>query len=87
MIGRIVSISCKQVRIGEPVLAFYKARNKLDRPVWGMASYNVQPNKAGLYFNKVPVCFVISALRKVPLDSVRQFNCDRVQQPLSTALK
>ena len=44
------------LRVGEPGLAYYKARNLSDRPVVGTATYNVTPLKAGYYFNKVQ-CF------------------------------
>jgi len=45
-----------RVRIGETALAFYEAENATDSPIVGMATYNVTPDKAGLYFNKV-ACF------------------------------
>ncbi|CBZ52422.1 putative cytochrome C oxidase assembly protein cox11 [Neospora caninum Liverpool] len=41
---------------GESALAFYRARNKLDRPVIGISLYNVMPPEAGIYFNKIQ-CF------------------------------
>ena len=44
------------LRVGEPGLAFYSARNLSDEPVTGMAAYNVTPAKAGIYFNKIH-CF------------------------------
>ena len=44
------------VRLGERGLAAYHARNRLKTPVTGMAMYNVTPDKAGKYFNKVQ-CF------------------------------
>ena len=44
------------VRIGEVGLAFYRAKNISDKPVTGMALYNVSPNKMGAYFNKIH-CF------------------------------
>lgn len=45
----------KSVRVapGETTLAFFTAKNKSDRAITGVATYNVQPNKAGVYFNKV----------------------------------
>lgn len=45
-----------EVRIGEPQLVFYTARNTSDQPVAGMAVYNVTPHKVGAYFAKVQ-CF------------------------------
>jgi len=45
-----------RVRAGEVGLAFYHAKNPDSEPTEGMATYNVTPNKAGIYFNKVE-CF------------------------------
>ena len=41
---------------GETALAFYNAENSGDKATTGVATYNVTPMKAGLYFNKVQ-CF------------------------------
>lgn len=41
---------------GETALAFYTAKNPTDEPIVGIATYNVVPFKAGLYFNKIQ-CF------------------------------
>ncbi|CAB5191444.1 uncharacterized protein OCT59_006521 [Rhizophagus irregularis] len=41
---------------GETALAFYTAKNKSDQDIIGLATYNVTPNKAGQYFNKIQ-CF------------------------------
>lgn len=41
---------------GEAALVFYKALNKTDKPIIGVASYNVQPEGAAAYFNKIQ-CF------------------------------
>jgi cytochrome c oxidase assembly protein subunit 11 len=45
-----------KVKVGENALAFYEAHNWSDKPIVGMATYNVSPDKAGIYFNKV-ACF------------------------------
>lgn len=45
-----------KVKVGENALAFYESQNGSDQPIWGMATYNVTPDKAGIYFNKVS-CF------------------------------
>lgn len=45
-----------KMRIGENKLAYYFAENTSDRPLIGMATYNVSPGKAAIYFNKVQ-CF------------------------------
>lgn len=48
-----------QVRLGEQKLAFFHAENKADHTTFGTAIYNVTPNKAGIYFNKIQCfCFV-----------------------------
>ncbi|MCB1398884.1 MAG: cytochrome c oxidase assembly protein, partial [Rhodobacteraceae bacterium] len=44
------------LRIGETGLAFYEAYNPSDRVVAGTASYNVAPDIAGYYFDKIQ-CF------------------------------
>jgi cytochrome c oxidase assembly protein subunit 11 len=45
-----------QVKVGEPALAFYRATNHSERPVTGTATFNVTPDKAGSYFDKIE-CF------------------------------
>lgn len=45
-----------QVFPGESVLALYNATNSTDESIVGVATYNVLPQKAGYYFNKVK-CF------------------------------
>jgi cytochrome c oxidase assembly protein subunit 11 len=45
-----------KVKIGENALAFYESQNWSDQPICGMATYNVTPDKAGIYFNKIS-CF------------------------------
>ena len=44
------------VKIGATSMAFYKVTNTSDRPVTGMASYNVVPEAAGPHFRKLE-CF------------------------------
>ncbi|MBX9977785.1 MAG: cytochrome c oxidase assembly protein [Alphaproteobacteria bacterium] len=44
------------INLGQVRIMFYKAKNISDRPIIGMATYNVTPEKAGSYFNKV-ACF------------------------------
>lgn len=53
------NLKCK---LGEPVLAFYKATNLRDKPVTGVALYNVTPLKAGSYFHKIQ-CFCFDEQR------------------------
>ncbi len=45
-----------KVKAGEVGLAFYHGKNLSSHPTVGMATYNVTPHKAGIYFNKVE-CF------------------------------
>lgn len=45
-----------KVRPGEETLAFYQATNPTARTIVGTASFNVTPEKAGQYFNKI-ACF------------------------------
>lgn len=45
-----------QVAPGETALAFYTAKNPLDKPITGISTYNVVPFEAGQYFNKIQ-CF------------------------------
>lgn len=50
------------VRAGEERLAHYRARNRSKEPVTGTATFNVAPQKAGMYFVKV-ACFCFSKQR------------------------
>jgi len=53
-----------EVRIGETALAFYEATNTTDRPVAGVASYNVAPDSAGGFFDKIDCfCFEMQVLQ------------------------
>jgi cytochrome c oxidase assembly protein subunit 11 len=47
----------REVRVvpGETALAFYRAHNPTDKAITGVATYNVTPMKAGVYFNKIQV--------------------------------
>lgn len=45
-----------RLRLGEERMAFYTAANRADRPVTGVATYNVTPEKAAKYFHKT-ACF------------------------------
>lgn len=44
------------VNPGETCLAFYKVKNKSDKPIIGLSVYDIHPNRMSLYFNKVQ-CF------------------------------
>ena len=46
----------QELKIGETGLAFFKVTNNGDKPVTGRAIYNVVPESAGAYFQKLE-CF------------------------------
>ena len=45
-----------KVKVGEEHLAFYQATNRTARATTGTATFNVQPDQAGIYFQKI-ACF------------------------------
>jgi cytochrome c oxidase assembly protein subunit 11 len=57
------------LRIGENSLAFYRATNVSDAPVTGTATFNVTPEIAGSFFNKVE-CFCFAEQTIQPGQSV-----------------
>ncbi|MFN3516261.1 MAG: cytochrome c oxidase assembly protein [Novosphingobium sp.] len=59
----------QEMPIGSRMMAFYRAKNLSDRPVTGVASFNVQPELAGLYFKKVH-CFCFNQQTLQPGESV-----------------
>lgn len=63
-----------KIRIGENALAFYEAINNTDQVITGTASYNVAPDTAGYFFNKVE-CFCFSEQTLQP--------GERVEMPVS----
>ncbi|KAG2425521.1 hypothetical protein HYH02_015006 [Chlamydomonas schloesseri] len=54
-----------RVRPGQSTLVFFTARNKSDKPVTGYSLYNVTPDKAAFYFNKIQ-CFCFEEQRLRP---------------------
>ena len=53
-----------KVRVGEEGFALYRVKNKTDKPITGIAAYNVIPDKAGIYFMKVECfCFIDQTLQ------------------------
>lgn len=59
----------QDMAIGSRMMAFYTAENLSDRPVTGVASFNVQPELAGLYFKKVH-CFCFNQQTLKPGEKV-----------------
>ncbi|MXO60284.1 cytochrome c oxidase assembly protein [Altererythrobacter salegens] len=52
------------VTIGQRDIAIFTARNLSDKPLTGNASFNVEPEQAGRYFNKIQCfCFTEQTLR------------------------
>eukprot|EP00560_Eucampia_antarctica_P004790 CAMPEP_0197842398 /NCGR_PEP_ID=MMETSP1437-20131217/46718_1 /TAXON_ID=49252 ORGANISM="Eucampia antarctica, Strain CCMP1452" /NCGR_SAMPLE_ID=MMETSP1437 /ASSEMBLY_ACC=CAM_ASM_001096 /LENGTH=226 /DNA_ID=CAMNT_0043452271 /DNA_START=1 /DNA_END=681 /DNA_ORIENTATION=- len=54
---------------GETALSFFTATNHSDKAITGVATYNVHPPKAGLYFNKIQ-CFCFEEQRLLPGETV-----------------
>lgn len=61
----------KSVKVvpGETALAFYTVTNPTDKVITGVATYNVHPPKAGLYFNKIQ-CFCFEEQRLGPKEEI-----------------
>jgi cytochrome c oxidase assembly protein subunit 11 len=57
------------VRIGDNVLAFYRATNTSDKPIKTTAAFNVTPETMGLYFSKIE-CFCFTEQTLQPGETV-----------------
>ena len=53
------------VTIGQRDIATYVARNNSDKPITGTATFNVEPEQAGKYFNKIQ-CFCFTEQTLAP---------------------
>ena len=58
------------VQIGTRDLAFYTARNNADVPITGAATFNVEPEQAAPYFNKIQ-CFCFTEQTLQPGEEMR----------------
>jgi cytochrome c oxidase assembly protein subunit 11 len=58
------------VHLGARSLAAFEARNLSDKPITGRASFNISPDEAGKYFNKIQ-CFCFSEQTLQPGQVVR----------------
>jgi len=58
------------VHLGARSLAVYTAKNLSDRPITGRASFNVSPDDAGKFFNKIQ-CFCFTEQTLQPGQEVR----------------
>ncbi len=57
------------LNVGESGLAYYRATNISDRRVTGVATYNVAPYKAAIYFSKIE-CFCFTEQTLEPGESI-----------------
>jgi cytochrome c oxidase assembly protein subunit 11 len=60
----------QRLRLGESGVAFFSLHNLSDKPVTGVASFNVAPNKAGRYFVKLE-CFCFQPRQYAPGETAR----------------
>lgn len=58
------------ISIGVRDMATYTAKNLSDKPITGTATFNVEPEQAGRYFNKVQ-CFCFTEQTLLPGQEVR----------------
>lgn len=58
------------IQMGGRRMAIFLARNTSDKPITGRASFNVEPEQAGRYFNKVQ-CFCFTEQTLQPGQEVR----------------
>lgn len=58
------------VQVGQRDLAFYTARNDSGVPITGTATFNVEPEQTGKYFNKIQ-CFCFTEQTLQPGESIR----------------
>ena len=59
-----------RVAVGQRDMATFVARNETDEPITGTATFNVEPEQAGIYFNKIQ-CFCFTEQTLQPGQEVR----------------
>lgn len=67
-----------RVHLGEQAMAWFAATNNSDTPIVGHATYNVTPDKVGIFFRKIQ-CFCFTEERLAPHQTVQmpvQFYVD-----------
>ncbi len=57
------------LKVGEEALVYYRATNVSDQTIVGMATFNVTPDKAGQYFDKI-ACFCFTEQSLAPGQSI-----------------
>ena len=72
------------VRIGENALGIYRVKNRSDKPVTGTATFNVTPDQAGGFFNKIQ-CFCFTEQRLEPGETVEMPVRDRKSTRLNSS--
>ncbi len=60
----------QEAAVGARKMAVYVARNNSTRPITGTAIFNVSPERAGKYFNKIQ-CFCFTEQKLMPGQEVR----------------
>ncbi|MCC6940140.1 MAG: cytochrome c oxidase assembly protein [Novosphingobium sp.] len=60
----------QDLKLGERKIATYRARNLTGRTITGTAMFNVSPEQAGKYFNKIQ-CFCFTEQKLLPGQDVR----------------
>jgi len=58
-----------KIRLGEEMVIWYRATNRSQRPIVGTATYNVTPDIAGQFFNKLQ-CFCFTEQLLLPDQSI-----------------
>lgn len=59
-----------KVVVGESGLAFFEAENLTDKSITGISTYNVTPQQAAIYFNKIQ-CFCFDEQLLKPHESIQ----------------